>query len=133
MQKIETFEIMPAFAANTMPNKKFDLGSVQATALCKHFEGEEAWTALCRHSQGDWGDISDGEKAKNDAAINTNGALISCYRIRNMNLFLVTLPKRDVTVFATSVDMVMIIAKMQEVNEEKAAAEEKAPAKEMMN
>ncbi len=130
MQKIETFEIMPAFAANTMPNKKFDLGSVQATALCRHFEGEEAWTALSRHSQGDWGDISDSEKAKNDLAVKDGGVIISAYEIRNMHLFLVTLPRRDVTIYATSVDMVMIIAKMQEVNEEKAAAEaipEKGP------
>lgn len=57
------------------------LGQVVATpAALAAIPRTDIVAALCSHAQGDWGDVSDDDRAANDAALTAGERLLSAYR-----------------------------------------------------
>jgi hypothetical protein len=88
-------------------NPKFNLGRVVITpgAMAALIDsGQQPAKFLCRHQQGDWGDLSDDDKACNDAAIQFEGdvdrqdRILSGYRTaKGVKIWVITEYDRSVT------------------------------------
>jgi len=62
------------------PESKFPLGLLSATRrLLEQVSHEDVGVALFRHAVGDWGDLSEEDRATNDAALRDGGRLLSAY------------------------------------------------------
>jgi len=60
---------------------RFELGEFRLTASAdKAISSHDIAVALSRHANGDWGDLSDKERAKNDDSLKNGGRLVSLYR-----------------------------------------------------
>ena len=79
----------------------FDLGRVVATpgALATLTEnGEDPHLYLGRHVTGDWGELSQADKAANTLALVTGERILSSYRTsRNVKLYVITEADRSLT------------------------------------
>ena len=78
---------------------KFSLGQIVATpAALKAIEeaGQSPAFFLDRHSQGDWGEVDDGDKALNDAALVDGSRLLSAYRtLKGERIWIITEAEDD--------------------------------------
>ncbi len=62
------------------PYRLFTLGSLAATPrVLESVPGAELTTALMRHLRGDWGDVSDEDRAANDRAVKGGDRIVSSY------------------------------------------------------
>ena len=89
-----------------MPQKsptepKFPLGKLVATpgAIQAMTEAKQSpLEFLARHVTGDWGDVSEEDKAANDADVEAGGRLLSAYRLTTrVKLWLITEADRSAT------------------------------------
>jgi len=53
--------------------------------------------ALSRHASGDWGELSEQDKAFNDECLVTGGQILSEYTIQDKKIWIVTSSDRSVT------------------------------------
>ncbi len=64
-----------------VPASKFPLGRLCATAkVAALVSSEDMSKALFRHALGDWGLVDEHDKAANDAAMKSDGRLLSVYK-----------------------------------------------------
>jgi hypothetical protein len=77
---------------------KFPLGQLVATpGALESFSDSFRTVALNRHMVGDWGDLSDDDKAMNDRALETRDRIHSSYRLGGKKLWIITEHDRSVT------------------------------------
>ncbi len=73
---------------------KFPLGQIVATPAALTAIEEAGQTPaffLDRHFQGDWGEVDDGDKALNDAALVDGGRLLSAYTtLKGVRIWIIT-------------------------------------------
>ncbi len=82
---------------------QLQLGQVVATpGALEAFVPEYLADCLRRHSLGDWGDISDADKASNDAAVSARFRVVSAYRKGPSKLLIITEADRSVTTLLLS-------------------------------
>jgi len=80
-------------AANILP-----LGRVAATpGVLDVFPEAIIHSCLARHEACDWGDVSDSDRAANDAAFAEGGRILSSYNIRGDKLWIITNEDREAT------------------------------------
>ena len=59
----------------------FDLGQVVATqGVLSEIPSSNIYAALRRHSEGDWGEVSEEDRKRNDDAVKNGERIISSYR-----------------------------------------------------
>ena len=66
----------------------FDVGQVVSTPGALQLlqrNGLSPWEFLSRHIQGDWGIVSDEDKAANDEAIRDGSRILSAYVVNDVN------------------------------------------------
>jgi len=71
---------------NNVAEQKFELGLIVATPGALHAleaSSEEFWKFLFRHAAGDWGELSDADRAENEFSLANGLRLLSCYTLRN--------------------------------------------------
>lgn len=82
-------------------NSKFPLGQVVYTLGAEQAlktSGQDPLFFLRRHAQGDWGDMSDNDKAMNDEYLTDEGRLHSSYKTLNSDtIWVITESDRSVT------------------------------------
>lgn len=80
---------------------RFRLGQIAITLEAKEsLDGSEVEEALARHASGDWGDLSDAEKADNDESLKKGDQVVSVYhsrRIGGIKYCVITLGNRSET------------------------------------
>ena len=80
--------------------KKFSLGRIVATPGALEnlaAAGQSADEFLARHVTGDWGDLDEGDKALNDAALADGSRILSAYSTRKgAKLWIITEAVNDV-------------------------------------
>jgi hypothetical protein len=80
---------------------KFPLGRLVATpgaleALNEAMEG--FWPYVTRHSNGDWGDVSQADKAENELSLKEGFRLLSAYELKNgQKIWIITEADRSAT------------------------------------
>lgn len=79
------------------PLPLFPLGRVVATPGALDIPGSVIHAALDRHHAGDWGDVSPGDKAANDADLKHGGQLLSAYRWGAIKFWIITEADRSAT------------------------------------
>lgn len=63
---------------------RFAFGGLYVTAAADAtLSRDDIATALSRHARGDWGDVGDEDRTSNDAALASDGRLLSVYHDRN--------------------------------------------------
>lgn len=78
---------------------RFSLGQVVFTASAiRKLDAADIFQALKRHRFGDWGDLDQSDKEKNEAALQCGGRLLSAYRDRNgVKFWIITEHNRNQT------------------------------------
>lgn len=82
-----------------MPVTKFALGRLLITPGAQAvLSSSEVWTALARHAAGDWGDLSDEDRAENEFSLERRLRLLSAYRSNaGVKFWIITEADRSVT------------------------------------
>ena len=78
----------------------FPLGSIVSTPGAMSILmtcGFSASHYLDRHASGDWGDLCDDDKAVNDAAVTSEGRILSAYETFSGEIWVITEWNRSVT------------------------------------
>ena len=92
---------MQTQAAGTDPARLFDTGKTVATrgafdAMSKH--GIWPFDLLTRHTRGDWGDVSEEDRAANERALTEGHRLLSAYQVNSaLRVWIITEHDRSVT------------------------------------
>jgi hypothetical protein len=78
---------------------KFRLGKIVSTPnALNRLTQEDILTGIGRHQAGDWGDVSEDDRARNEAALERGLRLWSVYHARNgVKFWLITEASRQVT------------------------------------
>jgi hypothetical protein len=79
--------------------KKFELGQVVMTRGVQRWmeAGFEPIQYLRRHARGDWGDLSDEDKRRNDEAVEKGLRILSSYVTEYGKLWIITEARRHAT------------------------------------
>lgn len=78
--------------------KKVDLGITMITPAAKEkIPVKYAAAALARHESGDWGEISEHDKAVNEEALETGDQLMSVYEYGGIRFWIITEHNRSYT------------------------------------
>ena len=73
------------------PSPWLERGKLRITTVALELIGERTvCDAIRRHTLGDWGDVSESERAANDRAVKNGGRVHSVYRTANGTVFWVT-------------------------------------------
>ncbi len=84
---------------------RFPLGRLLATpgALEALNESMESfWRYVTRHSNGDWGDVSQADKAENELSLKEGFRLLSAYALKNgQRIWIITEADRSATTILT--------------------------------
>jgi hypothetical protein len=84
---------------------RFPLGHVVMTQgvvqflLENNLDNEDILPYLRRHQCGDWGEMPEEDKAQNDRAVNEPHMLMSCYRLKDERIWIITDWDRQTTTF----------------------------------
>jgi hypothetical protein len=79
---------------------RFNPGRVIATrAALNTFHKAILARLLSRHVHGDWGDLSEEDKAANEDALLNEGRLLSCYAMGSEQVYCITEWDRSITTF----------------------------------
>ena len=71
-----------------MPQGKFSLGEIVITSAAdEKLAPLDVSRAVSRHSQGDWGEVSEDDRAANERAVQTGSRLMSEYHDRKGTAF----------------------------------------------
>ena len=86
-------------SAHTIPVAVFRLGRIVATPNAREsLTQEDILTAIQRHQAGDWGNLTDDNRAANDQALVRGGRIVSAYQATNGTRFwLITEADRSTT------------------------------------
>jgi len=78
---------------------RFTMGRLLATpGAIDAFNGDSFWPYITRHSQGDWGEISEEDKAENEFSLKHGFRLLSAYTIPNgCKIWIITEADRSAT------------------------------------
>lgn len=82
-----------------MPEAKFSLGRLLITPGAQAaLPPAEVWSAMARHAAGDWGDLSDEDRAENELSLERELRLLSAYRSdAGVKFWIITEADRSVT------------------------------------
>ena len=76
----------------------FNLGQIFTTRTVSQSLGFETIANLIsRHHSGDWGDLSEDDKALNDEALKTNDRIFSAYQVEDERVYIITEWDRSAT------------------------------------
>jgi hypothetical protein len=83
----------------TQDNPRFPLGPIYLTPMAEcALEHEDVWQAVFRHRAGDWGDLSDLDKASNEEALRVGTRILSAYHDRRgVKFWIITEADRSAT------------------------------------
>jgi hypothetical protein len=86
-------------SADTIPVAVFRLGRIVTTPNALHsLTQDDILLGIQRHQAGDWGDLTDDNRAANDRALAQGGRIVSAYHATNGTKFwLITEADRSVT------------------------------------
>lgn len=79
---------------------KYELGEIVATAAVIRLaatHGLTLYPCLRKHNCGEWGDLSDEDKAANDHALENGGRILSTYHIADHKIHILTRANRRMT------------------------------------
>ena len=77
---------------------KVQLGQLFITPAAKAaIPHKEAIRALTRHASGDWGELSEDDKAANDEALEFGDRLLSSYKFSGIRFWIITEADRSIT------------------------------------
>jgi hypothetical protein len=82
------------------PAPKFDVGRLVATpGALKSVPPAEIQVALSRHIHGDWGELDEYDRRKNDLSLQSGSHLLSAYRTKDgVEFWIITGHDRSVTI-----------------------------------
>lgn len=82
-------------------NSRLSLGQIVMTqgVVAANIKRVELFAALTKHSRGDWGSVSSVDWAENDAAVHSEGRILSAYLIEETIIWIITEADRSVTTF----------------------------------
>ena len=85
--------------ARAIPIAKFRLGKIVSTPnALERLTQDDILRAIGRHQAGDWGDVNDDDRAKNELSLNQGLRLWSVYHAANgVKFWLITEGNRSVT------------------------------------
>ena len=78
----------------------FELGRTVGTATAVALLGEAgvaAQSLLERHHRGDWGDLTEDDRQRNEEALVEGGRLLSVYFVRDEKIYVITEADRSAT------------------------------------
>jgi hypothetical protein len=86
-------------SAQSIPVAVFRLGRIVATPNAREsLTQDDILLGIQRHQAGDWGDLTDDNRAANDRALAQGGRLVSAYQATNgMRFWLITEADRSAT------------------------------------
>ena len=86
-------------SAQTIPVAVFRLGRIIATPNAREsITQDDILLGIQRHQAGDWGDLTDDNRATNDRALAQGGRIVSAYNaINGTRFWLITEADRSVT------------------------------------
>lgn len=79
---------------------KFKLGQIVVTRGVWDWVNQEIsvlHSILQRHQSGDWGELEKEDKLANDSALQLGARILSCYRVNNRKVWILTEGDRSVT------------------------------------
>lgn len=80
--------------------KLFEPGMVVATKGAAEFlHSEEITSLLIRHLTGDWGNLCEEDKEQNNQAVKHSHRIMSAYKVRGEEIWVVTEADRSATTF----------------------------------
>lgn len=80
----------------------FELGQIVFTPGAVELlskPGAQFRTLLARHATGDWGNLSDADKAENDLSVKEGYRIFSMYEVLGEKLYIITEADRSATTF----------------------------------
>jgi len=84
----------------TFPNQLFPLGQVAATVgALDYIHTELALALLRRHATGDWGELDDNDRERNDIAVQEGLRIVSAYALSDVTVLCITEADRSATTF----------------------------------
>jgi hypothetical protein len=86
-------------SAQTIPVAVFRLGRIVATPnALRSLTPDDSLLGIQRHQAGDWGNLTDDDRAANDRALAQGGRILSAYQATNGTRFwLITEADRSIT------------------------------------
>lgn len=76
----------------------FNLGQIFTTrTVSQSLSFDTIANLISRHHSGDWGDLSEDDKALNDEALKTNDRIFSAYQVEDDRVYIITEWDRSVT------------------------------------